>query len=55
VRVSDGVAAGSVFVPWNQPGLAANTLLSGRMTTAVTLEAAGEVAAVAGTGEGTAS
>jgi hypothetical protein len=36
-----------VFVPWNQPGLAANTLLSGRMTTAVTLEPAQEVAAAA--------
>jgi NADH-quinone oxidoreductase subunit G len=48
VRVSDGIAAGTVFVPWNQPGLAANTLLSGRMTTAVTLEPAQEVAVVAG-------
>jgi hypothetical protein len=43
--VSDGVAPGSVFVPWNQPGLAANTLLSGRPTAAVTVEPAGEISA----------
>jgi anaerobic selenocysteine-containing dehydrogenase len=51
VRVTDAVAAGSVFVPWNQPGCAANTLLSGRTTTAVTLEAA-EPAGVAAGSEG---
>jgi NADH-quinone oxidoreductase subunit G len=39
VRVTDHVAQGAVFVPFNQPGLAANTLLSGRFTAAVTLEA----------------
>ena len=38
VRVTEHVAEGAVFVPFNQPGLAANTLLSGRFTTAVTLE-----------------
>jgi predicted molibdopterin-dependent oxidoreductase YjgC len=39
VRVTDGVAAGSVFVPFNQPGLAANTLLSGSFVTGVALAA----------------
>ncbi len=40
------VAAGAVFVPWNQPGLAANTLFSGSSITAVSLElAAGKVSA----------
>jgi NADH-quinone oxidoreductase subunit G len=52
VRVTDGVAAGSVFVPWNQPGFAANTLLSGRTTAAVSLEPAGEPAGVAAGAEG---
>jgi NADH-quinone oxidoreductase subunit G len=35
LRVTRHVAPGSVFVPFNQPGLAANTLLSGRFTAAV--------------------
>ena len=53
VRVTDAIAAGSVFVPWNQPRFAANTLLSGRMTAAVALEAAGDpVTAGAGAGDG---
>ena len=39
-RVSDGIAPGSVFVPWNQPGFAANAILSGRFTTTVVLEPA---------------
>ena len=39
LRVTEHVAPGSVFVPFNQPGLAANTLLSGRSTAAVTVEA----------------
>jgi NADH-quinone oxidoreductase subunit G len=39
LRVTEHVAAGSVFVPFNQPGLAANTLLSGRSTAAVAVEA----------------
>ena len=34
--------AGSVFVPFNQPGLAANTLLSGRLTASVAVEAVGD-------------
>jgi NADH-quinone oxidoreductase subunit G len=38
-HVTDRVASGAVFVPFNQPGLAANTLLSGAFTTTVTLEA----------------
>ncbi len=46
VRVSSRVAQGSVFVPFNQPGLEANRLLSGRFTAAATLEA------VPGGGEG---
>jgi NADH-quinone oxidoreductase subunit G len=41
VRITEGIAPGSVFVPYNQPGLAANTLLSGRMTAGATLEPAG--------------
>jgi predicted molibdopterin-dependent oxidoreductase YjgC len=39
-RISDGIAPGSAFVPWNQPGLAANTLLAGRLITEGTLEPA---------------
>jgi predicted molibdopterin-dependent oxidoreductase YjgC len=41
-RISDGIAQGSVFVPWNQPGFGANTILSGRPITPVTLEPAEE-------------
>ena len=40
VRVTAHIAAGSAFVPFNQPGLAANTLLSGRLTALVSVEAA---------------
>jgi len=48
LRVTEHVAQGAVFVPFNQPGLAANELLSGRFTTGVRLEAvAGEPAAEA--------
>ncbi len=39
VRVTQDVALGSVFVPFNQLGMAANTLLSGRFTAAATVEA----------------
>jgi NADH-quinone oxidoreductase subunit G len=39
VRVTDHVAPGSLFVPWNQPGLAANTLLSGSFITEVSVDA----------------
>jgi NADH-quinone oxidoreductase subunit G len=40
VRVTDGITEGCVFVPLDQPGLAANRLLSGRHVTAVTVAAA---------------
>jgi NADH-quinone oxidoreductase subunit G len=39
-RVTDRIARGAVFVPFNQAGFAANTLLSGGFTTEVTLEPA---------------
>ena len=39
-HVTPHIAAGSVFIPFNQPGLRANTLLSGRFTAAARLEAA---------------
>jgi NADH-quinone oxidoreductase subunit G len=42
VRVTTEIAPGAVFVPFNQAGLAANTLLSGRFTAAVELEAVAE-------------
>jgi len=38
-RVTDRIAEGTVFVPFNQPGFAANTLLAGGFTTPVELEA----------------
>jgi NADH-quinone oxidoreductase subunit G len=41
-RVTDGIGPGAVFVPYKQPGLAANTILSGSMSTVVTLEAAAQ-------------
>ncbi len=41
VRVTDHIARGGVFVPFNQPGLAANTLLSGRFVTTAALAPAG--------------
>ena len=37
-RVSPHIVSGAVFVPFNQPGFAANELLSGSFTTPVTLE-----------------
>jgi NADH-quinone oxidoreductase subunit G len=52
VRVTPHVAKGAIFVPFNQPGFAANTLLSGSFTTTATIEpatsepAVGEPAAV---------
>jgi NADH-quinone oxidoreductase subunit G len=48
VRVSDGVAEGAVFIPWNQPGLQANTLLSGPLHATATVEPAGQREEVAG-------
>ena len=38
VSVSEDLAEGAVFVPFNQPGLAANELLSGRFTADATIE-----------------
>ena len=38
VRVTEHIAQGAAFVPFNQPGLAANELLSGSFTTAVRIE-----------------
>jgi assimilatory nitrate reductase catalytic subunit len=40
VRVTEHVAQGCVFVPFDQPGLPVNELLSGRFTAGVTLEPA---------------
>ena len=40
VRVTDDIAPGAAFVPFNQPGLAANELLGGSFTTAVRIEPA---------------
>ena len=39
-RVTPNIAVGAAFVPFNNPGLAANTLLSGRFITAVAIEPA---------------
>jgi predicted molibdopterin-dependent oxidoreductase YjgC len=39
VRVTPDIAKGAVFVPFNQPGLATNTLLSGSFSAPVALEA----------------
>jgi NADH-quinone oxidoreductase subunit G len=43
-RVTTHVAPGAVFVPFNQPGFAANELLSGRMVTAASISPAAAVA-----------
>jgi NADH-quinone oxidoreductase subunit G len=48
VRVTPHVATGTVFVPFNQPGFAANTVLAGRFTEPVTLERAAEPALAGG-------
>jgi ferredoxin-nitrate reductase len=42
IRVTSAVAPGSVFVPYNQAGFRANTLLSGRLFTPATVEPAGQ-------------
>ncbi len=39
MRVTEHIATGSVFVPFNQPGFAANTILAGSFTTVATVEA----------------
>lgn len=41
-RVIEHIAEGSAFVPFNQPGFAANTILSGRFTIRAVLEAVPE-------------
>jgi NADH-quinone oxidoreductase subunit G len=38
VRITGGIAEGACFVPYNQPGFAANALLSGSFTTSAGLE-----------------
>ncbi|HEX9123689.1 MAG TPA: NADH-quinone oxidoreductase subunit G [Actinomycetota bacterium] len=53
VRVTSHLAQGACFVPFNQPGLAANTLLTGRFTIVATLEPA--VEATAGVAAGASS
>jgi NADH-quinone oxidoreductase subunit G len=52
VRVTEHIAKGAAFVPFNNPGLQANTLLSGSFTTAATVEPAEELVAAAAAGEG---
>jgi anaerobic selenocysteine-containing dehydrogenase len=42
-RVTPHIAQGSAFVPFNQPGFAANTILSGSFVTSVTLESVKEM------------
>jgi NADH-quinone oxidoreductase subunit G len=39
VRVTEHIAQGALFVPFNQPGLAANRLLAGSFTASATVEA----------------
>jgi NADH-quinone oxidoreductase subunit G len=48
VRVTEHVAMGALFVPFNQPGLAANTLLCGGFTTAASIAPAAGPAAEEG-------
>jgi len=56
LRVTEHIAPGTVFVPFNQPGLAANTLLSGSFFTDVEVEPADDPAlASIGPGQGEAS
>ncbi|MGH2554544.1 MAG: NADH-quinone oxidoreductase subunit G [Actinomycetota bacterium] len=44
VRLTDGIAEGAIFVPYNQPGFAANTILSGGLITSASVEPADEPA-----------
>ena len=48
VRVSEAVCRGAVFVPFNQPGFAANVLLSGSFLTTVALAGVTEAATAVG-------
>ena len=41
LRLSEGIARGAAFVPWNQPGLRANSLFKGLPRIAATIEPAG--------------
>jgi NADH-quinone oxidoreductase subunit G len=41
VRVTDRILEGAVFVPYNQPGFAANRILSGRLSTPAVVEPVG--------------
>jgi predicted molibdopterin-dependent oxidoreductase YjgC len=53
-RVTTDIAPGAVFVPFNQPGLAANTLLAGGFVEPASVEPAGDAeatAAAVGAGE----
>jgi NADH-quinone oxidoreductase subunit G len=60
-RVTEQVAEGAIFVPFNQAGFAANTLLQGRFSIPATIEPVetpsaeepAKVAEVSGAGEGT--
>jgi hypothetical protein len=51
VRVTAHVAPGAAFVPFNQPGFAANTLLSGSFSVSAKIESARPAEAVAAGGE----
>jgi predicted molibdopterin-dependent oxidoreductase YjgC len=42
LRITEHIALGAAFVPFNQPGFAANTLLSGSFTTVATLAPSGD-------------
>jgi NADH-quinone oxidoreductase subunit G len=57
VRVTEHIAQGALFVPFNQPGLAANRLLAGSFTISATVEAAAspEASAPAEAGVGAAA
>ena len=46
MRVTEHIAAGAAFVPFNQPGLAANTLLSGQMVARATSKPSSERRAI---------
>ena len=48
VRVTERIARGAVFVPFNNPGLRANTLLSGAFTTTAEVVPVGADASVGG-------
>jgi NADH-quinone oxidoreductase subunit G len=51
-RVTERVAKGSVFVPFNQAGFQANTLLDGDFVTSITVEPAAELVDAEAGGEG---